>query len=216
MTHNLEALICVEGNLSRQFEQSMEEILAPLPPSLSQLASAGGIRIVATPTVIDHFPELKNIQPRGWSAGSSWANCDGLYNSDSREVVFAQSMLLRSNGQLVQSSSRKGVLLHEFGHAIDELLGWYSQSPEFVAAYLADVSKVFTTALEPELAYYLQGFELTGTGSLPSHGAAGLGETFADVFAAIHGSSANRDKTKLILAVFKRVAMVIRKKLETL
>ncbi len=106
-------------------------------------------------SVADYKPEVRGVQPRGWPPGKTWADVPGGYDPGTRH-------LMAGGGQAHGSTS---LALHEGGHAVDMALGQPSLDVDFVllhsAATKQDVSPYFAQA-----------------------GAAGLSETWAEVFAA--------------------------------
>ncbi|GLY78573.1 anthrax toxin lethal factor-related metalloendopeptidase [Actinoallomurus iriomotensis] len=82
----------------------------------------GGIDIVDGP-VTDVMPELRGQTPRGWPAGSTWAQVPGLLDTETRRLVISGHDRPRLSA------------LHEFGHAVDFAGGLWSGSKEFTDLY---------------------------------------------------------------------------------
>jgi hypothetical protein len=77
----------------------------------------------------------------------------------------------------------------------------YCNSPEFKAAYEADMKEAAAGPDAPSLAYYLQ------------PGEAGRSEAFAETFASVHGGGASPPKT--IASNFPRVKALIEAEIES-
>lgn len=202
----LESAITISGNIDRKFERKILAVLPRISPELSRLVMQSKINLVMAPTVVDRHPHLAGVRPRGWPPGMGWQHADGLYNSQRREVLVTQGVVDYSKGTLKESPRAVGVFLHELGHGIDTAMEKHSRSAEFVEAYLADFARIVHTPYEKRFSYLLQGFELNRSMS-----GAGLEEAFADVFAAVHGESANASETALLLYCFPRVANLLRR-----
>ena len=132
--------------------------LALVPRKLyRELGDAGFQGVVvgdrAYPELDPTVAKLKGA-PRGWAAGSTYRELQGVYSPAARKVYSG----------LGRSGSASHVL-HELGHAVGDLLG-YHQHRDVVAAQARCFER-----LHP---YYRQG----GKG-----GAAGCSELFAEAFA---------------------------------
>lgn len=110
---------------------------------------------------------LEHKCPRGWAAGKTWNDADGIYMSGSKIAAVAE---LTNAGK---SKRGAAVLWHELGHAIDHSLGWYSHTSAFEGAYNDDVSNLNNQQKEQHT-YFLQP-EL-----------AGKEEVFAEIYAALN------------------------------
>lgn len=112
--------------------------------------------------------------PRGWVAGTSWANAEGVYQRSHRRIVVCQTTKDMSTGERRNSRRFQAVLQHETGHAFDDALLGASSTQGFRIAYRQDAD-----AIDPEsrkrLGYFLQ------------EGGAGREETFAELFAQEFG-----------------------------
>ncbi len=105
------------------------------------------------------------------------------------------------------------MLLHELGHAIDASLGQHSLDSSFVDPWLKDVSALLLKPLDSRLSYFFLSTDLLSARAIRGHG---LMETFADVFAAIHGESSVPSETQLILHSFPYTAKHISRLLKSL
>ena len=209
---NLNSIIRISGNIEPHFERTMIPLIESIDSRLAILLESRGYGIVLTPTVVDHLPRLRRLQPRGWGQGSTWLNADGCHSGQTKEIVVAQGNWNQS-GKLVESTRWKGVFVHELGHGIDQAMEYFSRTIEFVEAYLADIAKIANTPIEKELSYYMQGFNLKEKGKL---GPAGLSEAFAEVTAALLGYTPNKKDRQLVLRVFGNTARLLRTKFRQL
>ena len=214
----------IKGSISDEFERSIVVALARQPLSAVDIAASGKLKFVLASTVLDYDPRLGECRPLGWPSGSTWAEAEGFYCLALGHVVITE---WSKSGEKWQKSKRVlGCLVHEFAHGLDEALGWFSLSPEFIAAYLKDVAKfIRNPEICHRLAYYLQGFSLDSnlrgsdlegvdSASQEQHWAHGLQEAFAEVYACMHGQGTNPEDRALILSRFPNVAFCIRERLK--
>lgn len=192
---------------SKEFAEKIQKEIDKLPPEVRQALEKSGTKIVVGKSVVDVMPELKNEKPRGHLPGTGWENLDGLHNTATNTVVIGETRV--DNGKVVPNNRAEGVFKHEVGHAADHALGDpskpgsdFSGTPEFDKAYQADVANL--KPFDKMLLNYL----LTPEG--------GKSETFAEVFGALHGSSANPHETQMMLNKFPNVAKVIQERLAKL
>ncbi len=129
--------------------------------------------------------------------------------------MVAENFIYGGNWQ--KNFRADGWIGHEMGHVIDLALNngsspefidsRFSDSPEFKAAYNADLAKILdmNSTLPPDqLIYLLQ------------PGRAGRQETFAEVFGSLFGTSSNKQYSEENLRLFPSVAALVRKQLATL
>jgi hypothetical protein len=161
------------GKVSDAMLARCQDAYLRVPEPVRQGLVDAGVEVVVCEKITRLFPDLARKKPRGWPPRSTWANADGV----SRGRVAAVAEFLRPHGsrQYRQTPRAEGVLLHEMGHAVDKAADSRpSASPEFLAAYRADVARA-SAAGERIRPYFLQ------------PGAAGPEEVFAEVFAQLHG-----------------------------
>lgn len=206
---DLTSFLVLQGNTSKSFRQTVERTLSVAHPSAVRLAEHGRLKVLAGSSMTQIYPDHAKVTPRGWPAGTGWANADGCFDSHRRVVVTEG--LVNWQGQFVESQRVPGVLLHELGHGLDLALEYFSRSPEFVEAYLADVARLIGRPVEQKLGYFLQGFDLV-RGKLTC---AGLSETMAETFAALSGRTPNRQNRPLMLRAFPRTVAAVRHRLDT-
>ncbi|WP_344613341.1 hypothetical protein [Dactylosporangium salmoneum] len=76
---------------------------------------------------LDDAHDLAGEQPRGWTAGSTWAEVGGAFRPDRRQLLI---------GRTANSVHRGGhTATHEFGHALDRALGNPSHGAEWGAIH---------------------------------------------------------------------------------
>jgi hypothetical protein len=184
-----------KGRVSPRFAEELAAAVGRYGPRVHEALAAAGCEIVGAGRFADVAPEAVNQTPRGWPEGATWANVDGGYDGTRKTAFACETYLDRYAGNAVRSSARYvGVLNHEVGHAFDSASGVLSADPEFVAAYNRDAASIGEHA-RPGLAYYFQA------------GHAGRHETFAEVFAQLHGAGAGADR---MLELFPAVAEFLR------
>lgn len=182
---------------SPEFANLVQTHVDSLQPGVRKLMEEKGIKVVVGDTVTGVFTDLKGEKPRGWPPGSTWDNADGLFSHEENTVLVTEHRV--DGSKTVHNDRAEGVAKHEIGHAVDTAMGSFSQSEEFNKAYDADVSKI-PEADRKKYEYLLQA------------GTAGKSETFAEVFGALNGSSANPQQTADTLARFPTVAALLQAK----
>lgn len=195
------ALIEKHDNISGEFSKVIDKTIKDLPPSVRIALARNGYSIVVSDRLTNAMPELKNKQPRGWPAGSTWDQSDGLQTCD-KKIGIAETKYVGNSW--VKTERGAGVLRHEIGHAIDLLMGkeqlQYSGSTEFKVAYERDTTNIARTDRD-KLHYYLQ------------EGQPGRAETFADMFATQFGGPCNEQEREVLTRAFPEVAKVISTKI---
>jgi hypothetical protein len=190
-TPTLSLPIHIKGDVSPDCVRQAREIHAGLPERVRKALDAHGVKVVIGRSMADAAPDLVDRRPRGWPEGTTWANADGCYRAatDRREIVATEFYRSEMGNSETRSPRFPGALRHETGHAYDDALGIHSQSPEFLAAYRADVDKMDEPTRQ-QVSYYLQ------------PGEAGPSETFAEIFARLVGESgtSHRDLREYFLA----------------
>jgi hypothetical protein len=184
------------------FALRMRDEMDKLSPGVKKLLNDNGFSVVVTDQVVDAVPSLKGERPRGWPEGTTFANDDGVFYPGQRHIVIAERFEDK-DGKDMRTNRAESVLHHETGHAVDAALGDFSQTAEFKAAYDKDVAAM-TPDVKKKLEYLLQ------------PGGSGQQETFAEVFAALNGSSANPEQTGFILQQFPETARLLQSKLAAL
>jgi hypothetical protein len=187
---------------SAAFAQQMRAQMDTLPAGVRKLLADNGMTVMVTDEMVDGAPDLKDEHPRGWPKGTTFANEDGAFRPDKRLIMVAETFE-ELDGKIVRSDRAEGVIRHETGHAVDAALNNYSQDKDFKTAYDKDVAAM-PADVKKKLDYLLQ----------PD--GAGEQETFAEVFAALNGGSANASQTALILQTFPSVATLLKQKLASL
>lgn len=182
------------GDVSPEFQQRMLQQIQLLPEADRRQLAEAGIRVIIAGRVTDAEPSIANERPRNWPSRSTQEDADGIYLGDQRAVVVAEHTRRGPNNRA------EGVLRHEVGHALNDALGNFSESREFVQAYQEDVARMDRTQ-RARLSFWLQ-----------ARGA-GRDEALADVYAALRGGVPNAEQTRQILQAFPRVAEIVRRRL---
>jgi len=180
-------------NASPEFQERMRQKIASLPEAERRLLAKNRASYLIVGTMRDADALNADKRPRGWTGGT-WMDADGAYLTGSKQIVIAERT---SAGE---STRTDGVFNHETGHAIDHALDDLSKSKEFRDAYEKD--KVNHTAEDKEFLRYLL-----------LKGDVGPAETFAEIYAALRGATANPEETARILRLFPHVAEYLAKKM---
>lgn len=196
-------LVEKNANVSHEFVQEIEFGLMKIPDTVLSALAARGYRVLISESLVDAVPAAKNQQVRGYQPHSTWDTVYGMFNRTTHKVVMAEKALQTdSTGRramlpLRNRQRREGILRHEFGHAVDQYLGNYSHSPEFIAAYEKGV-KTISPHEAKVLNYYLQ------------KGHAGREETFAELFASLNDYACDRDSDILLKNHFPELVSLVR------
>jgi hypothetical protein len=175
-------LIEVRGDVSLSFVQRIDKAIKGLPEDVQRSVFLNGYRIAIVRSMAEAFPQLQNVQPRGWHAETTWQNTGGVYAGSLKRVVVAEKLIDPNSGQPADSTAPEEIMLHELGHCVDSHLA-HSRMGPYLAAYSGDVQTILAgsdAATKEALSYFLQ------------QGAGGPEETFAEVFACLYGSNMSR------------------------
>ncbi|MDQ2084524.1 phage minor head protein [Xanthobacteraceae bacterium Astr-EGSB] len=189
------------GSVSDDFRRRVSDAVAALPSQVTDKLRSSGITIHAAARITDIIAEAGT--PRGWPAGSTYANLDGLFQSrlQGDRVIVAETYLSRT-GRWQATDRTIGVINHEIGHALDRAVGDASHGEAFGLAYHTDlISQAAGVAAVDR--YFLQA------------GVAGRQETFAEIFAQLQGRG-TASKIPSLLDLFPRAAAFVRTLLESL
>lgn len=203
--------IDIKTPVSQEFLNNVAGTIDRFPDQVRRFMVDQDLRVQVGKQVTDINPTLKGQHPNGW-AGGTWENAEGYYYPTDGAVVTEYRV--NNAGRLVRSDRVQSVARHEIGHGIDDLMTPFtnnqikmSQTPDFQAAWSADIAKLSPSDLT-KLEYYIQASNPT-----PGRGAS---EAFADLFAAVNGGSANPQETAYIMKMFPRTTVLMRKTLPTL
>lgn len=177
---------------SADFRLRMLREIQNIPYEDRRLLAEGRIRIVIAQQITDVDPSLAGQRPRQWSVGSTWMDVDGAHLVEQNLVVIAE--FTRAG----RTERAAGVLRHEIGHAMDDLLGNLSRSREFREALRRDIERL-TSQQRRANRYRLH----------PE-------EAIADLYAVLRGGAPNHDETSMIVSLFPRTLAVLRQRLEQL
>jgi hypothetical protein len=184
--------------VSEELTSSVIDTLDHYPRSVKALLRQGHIKVCLTTTLIDRNPELKNREGRGYE-GATYKSCPGMFY---RHDIVICERTMDEDSEIVRApiplDNIMNTLDHECGHALDQCLGDFSQSDEFMHAYLLDSARI-EPDVQRELAYYLQ------------KSVAGQQECCGELIGIILGSEDRHiDKMR---AAFPQTIALLRKKL---
>jgi hypothetical protein len=178
--------------VSDEFLQEISDDTKGLPQKLKLVLCKAGYRIAISRQLADAVPSSQNEQVRGYKSFVTWNQVFGMFDRLHRKVVMAELAETNPNGTLVpltNKSERAGIVRHEFGHAVDDYLGYPSHSVVFDRAYRKGVQRL-TAADKKQLSYYLQ------------QGNAGKEEIFAETFAIFPGDACDPKSDQLLREKF--------------
>lgn len=199
-------LIVKEQGTTQQFADEVKKALTKVPRNVLVALANKGYKVVLSEKLTDAVPAAKNQQVRGYQEHATWDEVYGMFNRTTRRVVMAELAVTKNGGRTVlgplrDTQRREGILRHECGHAVDQMLGNLSHKPEFVAAYEKGL-KTISQYERKTLDYYLQ------------PGDAGREETFAEIFAALEGDACDRNSDILLKNHFPELVALIRTKVQ--
>jgi hypothetical protein len=142
------------SDISPDFYYQMSGHIRTLPTPLLRTLADRGQFIRLERLVIDRLPHLKEIQPPGYPAGSTYSQAGGIYVSNEGAALVAESVLSR-NGRLSSTGLGTETLRHELGHAMDYAFDRPSEHQTFRQIYESDVAKI-PQAERANLDYFLQ------------------------------------------------------------
>jgi len=188
---------------SPEFAKEVQKQFDTLPGNVRRLLAHAGYKLVVAGKTSDAYPALKGVTPRGWPPGTTWDDADATNQRSTKEITINETYHNNKTNKFERNPRVEGGVKHETGHAVDIALGDYSHTDEFKKAYDQDVARM-TPAERARFKYLLQ------------PGQAGHEETFAELFGAINGSSANAKETQALLNDFPAVKALIQRRLAQL
>ncbi|MBY0523446.1 MAG: phage head morphogenesis protein [Gemmataceae bacterium] len=191
--------IAVSPSVSVQFFQTVSSAVEAIPSKIQTLLDDQGFRVVVPASPTQDYPHLAGIQPPGYPVGTTYEHAAGFRNG--ADIVVPETRRDITTGQYVPNAHAAAVLRHESGHALNAALGDFSDKPAFVAAYQADLAyqQAQQVAMDP---YFHQADYL------------GRRETFAEVFACLHGTGTTRVPN--FLAAWPNAAKLIQQRIKSI
>ena len=187
-------------DVSRGFRMRIQHAISKIPSSVWVRMHKDKVRLVVPRFLVDVEPGLRNVRPRGWSEGSTWANSDAAFFAQTKTLVVAEKYLTRA-GREAKSGRVVSVTRHELGHAFDLVTGRtalpLSASGEYRDVYYKDVAHVKSRNREP-LSYFMPG------------NSGGGEEAFAEAFAIAVGGTESSHDDRRFKESFPRVCYFVR------
>jgi hypothetical protein len=167
------------GSLLPEDVTDIRKAIEGLPRPVLDMLSRAGVKFAYAEKFSNFDSVLASEAPRGWPAGMTWDNADGVYHPATKTILVCKTRRNYHSGDFVVSSRQIGVLRHETGHAVDFAFPGMriSNTPDFQAAHQADLD-AFPDNLRDRYNYYLQS------------GMAGMQEVIAETFAQFYGGGA--------------------------
>jgi hypothetical protein len=164
--------------VSAAFKGEVQKALNSVPDAWRAKLKEKGAEINISKFLTDARPDLKGVQPRGWSEGSTWDQAAGMATFNRAYV----SELRYSVGTFkveVSAGNVQGTLRHELGHVADSLFNYVSSQREFREIYDKESDILRKTSVDSQtLSYFIQ----TG-----NSGRDGASEAFAEGFGILTG-----------------------------
>jgi hypothetical protein len=193
--------VSVEKSVSDEFSNKIHNGLSHVPEKVRQKLKEYGAQVRVGKTMLELYPRLQGVQPRGWGKGSDWGMVSGCYSPGDKEVAVTETTTIGPSGRGLAT------LWHECGHAFDDAMGRISSTNQYKKAYAADVNELQTYE-KPMLAYYLQ------------KGEAGRSESVAEIFgcemASRAGASPGTGSGGDLRIRFRHCAKIVREAINNL
>lgn len=195
------------ANVSDAFAKEIAQQFTCVPANVRAALQRSGYHLTLSRTVPSAVPSTLGKQVRGYQRTTTWNNIFGMFNRGSKQVIMAE--YAESEGAspqlvtLTDTRRRLGILKHECGHAVDEMLQNYSHSAAFASAYNKGVARLSRAYDRQMLEYYLQA------------GDAGKEEAFAEVFAIACGNGCHPDTDALLRRNFPELIALISRRIQS-
>lgn len=170
--------IAMMPNADVAFARTVRESYEALPEGWRKAVAEAGYQVVVTRRLTEALPRLAGLTPRGGMPGETWDARDGI-TSEEKLILVAQETIMRGKAVPVPAERGRGVMLHEFGHAMDALMG-LSTNKAVVEAWRVEAARLRGTALSSWDERQDQGYFVQPE-------PAGIIETVAEIFARLHG-----------------------------
>lgn len=205
-----DSLMVRKPNVTDGFMREVASALSgSIPVNVRAALQRSGYKVTVSRTVPDAVPSTKNQAVRGYAHSSTWNNVFGMFNRETKQVVMAEyaesepDTISRRMVTLNDYRRRRGILKHECGHAVDQMIGNFSHKAEFTAVYKKGVARLSKDDRKM-LAYYLQ------------PGDAGKEEAFAEVFAIACGNGCHQNTDALFHKHFPELISLVSNRIQTI
>jgi hypothetical protein len=161
--------------VSEDTVNTVRSVLRNLPPNIYEVLNNGGATVNISPNITDRWPDMLKgkLDDAGLHLAQDAARCYG------KDVYIYERKLIPGTTQLggiaFDAESVTNVLCHELGHATDVCSGTFTNTPEVLAIYNADLA-VMPADMQQRLWYYTK------------PGYTGCKEAFAETFAGLLGA----------------------------
>lgn len=196
------------NSVSDDFQSEIADALATIPQNYVSALEKKGYRVVLSQKLTDVIPAVGNQQVRGYERSETWNSVYGMFNRRTKRIVMAELAEKNLHGQssyvpLNDRQRRLGIVRHEFGHAMDQYLGNYSHSKQFMDAYNKDAQALPASERET-VNYFLQS------------GSAGAEETFAELFACLNGQGCDPKQDDVLRNHFGDLLSLIQQRISSI
>lgn len=188
-------LLDIKG-ASPEFVERIKTNMDKMPPEILDKLQKHGTKIVVAGKMADYDANLAKEQPRGWPAGSTWSNVEGMFEDNTNRVVICETSMHKGKEVKTDPERTQYALFHESSHAVDHAMGNYSHGHDFTQAYNEDL-KHMSAADRQRLSYLLQGEN-------DPKDFAGREEAFGDILAVVQGGKWDAQDVESIRRAFPR------------
>jgi hypothetical protein len=167
---------------SKPFQKQVDDALALVNERIHQRLAKAGYTVETGDMLVNMKPSLKGHLT---SDGRMWETVGAAFSN--KRAMIAEKVMHQITGKIIANSRVSSGVLHEYGHAWDDLTG-FTKLKVFQDAFNADLVKLGN----------IQGFDyFTGSAS----------ETFAELFAEHHGHSSGWG----VSSYFPKTAALVKK-----
>jgi len=188
-----------------EFVERMRAVVESLPLSVREFLAGHDVVVLPTDRIWDVVTYLPWVgEPRGHRGkqhDDGWDALGGVCLAEGKLAVVCLKRV--QSGYLRYHDSPEGTLRHELGHCFNKVLGMYSDSDEFRAAYDADLAEMGSTD-KIVWSYFLQ------------ENGAGRDEVAAECFGDVLGGGSLPDTLHVMKNCFPRCRALVAKKLQNL
>ncbi|MDD3610092.1 MAG: phage minor head protein [Halothiobacillaceae bacterium] len=133
----------VKDDVAPAFASAVLESYESLPERWRKAVSDAGNRVVVARRLTEVLPRLKGVTPPGYDPSLTWDHADGGFFGRDKVLVIAQESMIKGVFKPVSIERGRGLLFHEFGHALDASLAFsLTQDEDILRAWRQEADKL--------------------------------------------------------------------------